>query len=193
MKIIFFCLKILNILGVTKQNLMKKLLTLLLLCVALYSCKKKDKTNPEEDDDRITFDVQCTGCSVTYTDPDGVERTKNDVQNFVRIDYPKARNITINVTYNSFFNFIFKVNGLTVLTRPYNKSAIFIYEYKDRTLYDGSAKYQFSNPSSGPSNGGSSGCGSHNGKPLHIGSKGGCYYINSNGNKTYVDRSECKC
>jgi hypothetical protein len=36
-------------------------------------------------------------------------------------------------------------------------------------------------------------CGSHNGKPLHRGSEGGCYYYNSNGNKTYVDRSECKC
>lgn len=33
----------------------------------------------------------------------------------------------------------------------------------------------------------------HNGKALHVGPKGGCYYINSNGNKTYVDRSECRC
>jgi hypothetical protein len=33
----------------------------------------------------------------------------------------------------------------------------------------------------------------HNGKTLHLGPKGGCYYINSNGNKTYVDRSECRC
>ena len=36
-------------------------------------------------------------------------------------------------------------------------------------------------------------CGSHNGKSLNRGPEGGCYYINSNGNKTYVDRSECKC
>ncbi|SHM86620.1 hypothetical protein [Chitinophaga sp. CF418] len=41
--------------------------------------------------------------------------------------------------------------------------------------------------------GGSSGCGYHNGKPLHLGSSGGCYYINSSGNRTYVTRSECKC
>ncbi|MDR7131645.1 hypothetical protein J2X69_004009 [Algoriphagus sp. 4150] len=33
----------------------------------------------------------------------------------------------------------------------------------------------------------------HNGKSLHLGPQGGCYYINSNGNKTYVDRSECRC
>lgn len=36
-------------------------------------------------------------------------------------------------------------------------------------------------------------CGTHNGKQLFKGPEGGCYYINSNGNKTYVDASECNC
>lgn len=36
-------------------------------------------------------------------------------------------------------------------------------------------------------------CGTHNGKQLWIGPKGGCYYKNSNGNKTYVERAECNC
>ncbi|WP_428740159.1 hypothetical protein [Tenacibaculum sp.] len=36
-------------------------------------------------------------------------------------------------------------------------------------------------------------CGTHNGKTLWTGPKGGCYYYNSKGNKTYVDRSECHC
>ncbi len=36
-------------------------------------------------------------------------------------------------------------------------------------------------------------CGTHNGKILYTGPRGGCYYKNSNGNKTYVDRSECNC
>ena len=36
-------------------------------------------------------------------------------------------------------------------------------------------------------------CGFHNGNRLNVGPQGGCYYINSNGNKTYVDRSECNC
>ncbi|WP_028890436.1 hypothetical protein [Tenacibaculum ovolyticum] len=36
-------------------------------------------------------------------------------------------------------------------------------------------------------------CGTHNGKELWTGPKDGCYYKNSNGNKTYVDRSECNC
>lgn len=37
------------------------------------------------------------------------------------------------------------------------------------------------------------GCGTHAGKALYKGPEGGCYYINSGGNKTYVDRSECNC
>lgn len=36
-----------------------------------------------------------------------------------------------------------------------------------------------------------SSCGMYNGKPVHTGPKGGCYYINSNGNKTYVARNFC--
>ncbi len=36
-------------------------------------------------------------------------------------------------------------------------------------------------------------CGYHNGKRLYKGPRGGCYYMNSNNNKTYVDRSECHC
>jgi endonuclease G len=33
--------------------------------------------------------------------------------------------------------------------------------------------------------------GLYNGRQLYVGPRGGCYYINSNGNKTYVDRSYC--
>jgi hypothetical protein len=36
-------------------------------------------------------------------------------------------------------------------------------------------------------------CGSYNGHPLWTGPQGGCYYYNSNGNKSYVDRSNCNC
>jgi hypothetical protein len=36
-------------------------------------------------------------------------------------------------------------------------------------------------------------CGFHNGNQLWKGPEGGCYYYNSNDNKTYVDRSECDC
>jgi hypothetical protein len=45
---------------------------------------------------------------------------------------------------------------------------------------------------SGPGNATPS-CGFHNGNSLIKGPDGGCYYINSNNNKTYVDRSKCKC
>lgn len=30
-------------------------------------------------------------------------------------------------------------------------------------------------------------------KQLQLGSEGGCYYINDNGNKSYVGRNECQC
>lgn len=30
-------------------------------------------------------------------------------------------------------------------------------------------------------------------KQLYLGPKGGCYYNNDNGNKSYVDRSDCYC
>lgn len=33
----------------------------------------------------------------------------------------------------------------------------------------------------------------HNGKQLWTGPQGGCYYMNSNGNKTHANRSECNC
>lgn len=36
-------------------------------------------------------------------------------------------------------------------------------------------------------------CGTYNGNTLYTGPRGGCYYYNSNGNKAYVDRSECNC
>ncbi len=36
-------------------------------------------------------------------------------------------------------------------------------------------------------------CGKHNGNQLFKGPRDGCYYNNSNDNKTYVDRSECTC
>lgn len=54
-----------------------------------------------------------------------------------------------------------------------------------------------SNNGSGSGNGsgsvGGTPCGTYNGKRLYKGPEGGCYYINSNGNKTYVDKSLCKC
>ena len=56
-----------------------------------------------------------------------------------------------------------------------------------------SSEYPGSNPGSNPGGGTIGNCGTYNGKQLFKGSDGGCYYINSNGNKTYVDRSKCNC
>lgn len=44
-----------------------------------------------------------------------------------------------------------------------------------------------------PTTTGDTKCGLYKGKQLYRGPKGGCYYINSNGNKTYVDREYCNC
>ncbi|RDI07028.1 hypothetical protein DEU42_113128 [Flavobacterium sp. AG291] len=43
------------------------------------------------------------------------------------------------------------------------------------------------------SNSDDSTCGTYNGKSVYEGPQGGCYYINSSGNKEYVDRSYCNC
>ena len=37
----------------------------------------------------------------------------------------------------------------------------------------------------------SGGC-SYSGHTLRVGDKGGCYYVNSSGNKVYVDKNHCK-
>lgn len=57
---------------------------------------------------------------------------------------------------------------------------------------DTSDDYNSTSTGSGSGSSGS-GCGTYNGHTLHLGPQGGCYYINSSGNKTYVDRSECQC
>lgn len=36
-------------------------------------------------------------------------------------------------------------------------------------------------------------CGQYNGKTLYTGHRGGCYYYQDDGEKTYVDRSNCSC
>lgn len=48
-------------------------------------------------------------------------------------------------------------------------------------------------PTPTPAPTGDTPCGTYNSKQLYKGPQGGCYYINSNGNKTYVDRSYCNC
>ncbi|MDJ1483487.1 PKD domain-containing protein [Cytophagaceae bacterium YF14B1] len=83
-------------------------------------------------------------------------------------------------------------------THVYNKSGQYIVSLiairgnKKSNPYT-SSSFKFTGTTTPPTTNPSSGCGTHNGKPLYKGPQGGCYYINSNGNKTYVDRSECKC
>ncbi len=48
-------------------------------------------------------------------------------------------------------------------------------------------------PTTGTITSGDQKCGFYKGRQLYRGPQGGCYYINSNGNKTYVDRDNCSC
>jgi len=41
------------------------------------------------------------------------------------------------------------------------------------------------------SDGNTNGRCTYNGHTLHVGEKGGCYYLSSGGNKEYVDKSYC--
>ena len=45
--------------------------------------------------------------------------------------------------------------------------------------------------STGSGSGTGTSCGDYNGHPVYKGPNGGCYYINSSGNKTYVSGSYC--
>lgn len=61
----------------------------------------------------------------------------------------------------------------------------------DKTYVDRSECNGIAQPLVAPGASGGSSRRSGGGRELHIGPRGGCYYINSNGNKTYVDRSQC--
>lgn len=36
-------------------------------------------------------------------------------------------------------------------------------------------------------------CGTYNGKTLYTGKRGGCFYKQNDGDRTYVDRKHCNC
>lgn len=63
--------------------------------------------------------------------------------------------------------------------------------YVDRSECAGISASEAREPLSSPSRSSSQGRRRSGGRQLHVGPRGGCYYINGNGNKTYVDRSEC--
>lgn len=61
----------------------------------------------------------------------------------------------------------------------------------DGYIYRASDRVRTTAPAAPPPVTGSGSRRSGGGRQLHVGPRGGCYYINGNGNKTYVDRSEC--
>ncbi len=65
--------------------------------------------------------------------------------------------------------------------------------YVDRSCCNALGKTNLSQDAVGDSSTNNDDCGYYNNKPLIKGPKGGCYYINKNGNKTYVEKYLCKC
>lgn len=71
------------------------------------------------------------------------------------------------------------------------KLLFFIFAIVATSCYKADDDFSFNPNSGGGNNGGSVPCGSYNGRKTYTGPKGGCYYINSNGNKVYVDKKYC--
>ena len=65
--------------------------------------------------------------------------------------------------------------------------------YVDRSCCNTLGRTNLSQNAVGDSPTNNDDCGYYNNKPLLKGPKGGCYYINKNGNKTYVEKYLCKC
>lgn len=159
---------------------MKKLLSLLLVTMIFVGCKKKAN---QDDEDKQYFEVTCNDCTINYTNDDGVISTTSNVKGSFKKEYKSARDLEISVKVIT--KVTIKIyHGYYSFSREYNKDVYLTYSKSSRQVNDGS--------SSGPS-GGSYGCGLYNGKTLYLGSRGGCYYLTSGGNKSYVDRSYCKC
>ncbi|SMC60464.1 hypothetical protein [Pedobacter nyackensis] len=159
---------------------MKNILPFILLVLLIAGCKKK---TTEENQDQQYFEVLCNDCTVNYSNDNGSISTANNIKGSFKKEYLSSRDIEISVQvittatikiYHGNFNF----------SREYDKNVYLTYSKSSRYVNDGS--------SSG-SGSGNYGCGSYNGKTLYLGSQGGCYYLTSGGNKSYVDRNYCKC
>jgi len=150
-----------------------------LLFIALILGCSKDDNN--EGNIIYRYEFECVQCSVTYTAGNGSTKTEN-----ISGKVSRSVNFTIDVDITIY---------VTLPAGNTEMSYVTIYRNNDFVGHkEGSSSYITGYRYSGGSSGGSTnGCGSYNGRTLHIGPKGGCYYINKNGNQTYVDRSYCRC
>lgn len=158
---------------------MKRLLPLLFLLIP-FACSK-DK---EEDGVIYRYEVECQQCSVSYTSGSGRSVTESVSGKMVKeVRFTIEIDVVINIVVQS-------GNTTPATARIYRNNSLV---ESGQSIGSYSISHRASDSGSGNPGGSSNGCGTYNGRSLIIGPKGGCYYINSNGNKTYVDRSYCKC
>jgi hypothetical protein len=157
---------------------MKKPLLLLTIAAFFFlGCKK-------EDDETVSFEVTCTGCTITYTDINGSTASASNINSSFKKTYNIPIDVQLTIAVRSTATVVFFRNDKSVYSEAFYSNTSLWYDRKTGVISEGSG---------GSSSGGSSRCGNHNGNSLYIGPQGGCYYYNRNGNKTYVDRSKCRC
>lgn len=171
---------------------MRNVLLIFLLQILFLNCVKEDnKNNPvlgnwgQMSSSETVYDIEFTNdfkCKVySYNSSDGS----------YSIVFQSTYTINGNKIIfkdNTEWEFSIKNNNLYI-QGLFNGEIKF---NKDYSLYK-SVSNSGSNSNNGSGSGSSSGsrCGTYNGKSVYKGPKGGCYYINSKGNKSYVDRSYC--
>src|SRR5690606_19982179 len=148
---------------------------LLALCVLLLicSCRKDDS-----DYSIYRLVVDCEFCEVTYPTTAGQNRRETVRGTFTK-EVRLSNRATIKITVVTFNNVVADLVYLSV--------------YKDNVLLESlqgnrtvTATYIPTSKAKPKDKNTNKGCGMYNGRSLTIGPKGGCYYINSNGKKTYV-------
>lgn len=154
---------------------------ILALCILLLvcSCRKDDS-----DYSIYRLVVDCEFCEVNYPTTAGHNRSETVRGTFTK-EVRLSNRATITIT-------VVSLNNVPEL--------VYLRVYKDNVLSESlqgnrsvTATYIPTSKANPKEKNTNKGCGMYNGRSLTIGPKGGCYYINSNGNKTYVDRSYCKC
>lgn len=158
---------------------MKKLLPLLFLLIP-FACSK-DK---EDETVIYRYEVECQQCSVSYTSSNGRTVTES-------VSGKMVKEIRFTIEIDVVINIVVQYSNTSPITARIYRNNSLVESGQSTGSY--SVSHRSSNGGSSGSGGSSNGCGTYNGRSLRTGPKGGCYYINKNGNKTYVDRSYCKC
>lgn len=155
---------------------MRTKLIALSILILMIGCKKKEQ--PKEETPQ--FEITCTGCTINFSDDNGSISTESNINGSFTKKYKNSVNFQISISVKTSVTLRITHENYT-FSKPYDKDVYVMYDKNSKSVNDGS------------SNSGSSGCGLYNGHSLYLGPQGGCYYLTSGGNKSYIDRSYCKC